>query len=48
MLTTADGTTGVHGFACYEDRLVQVAGAWRIAARRVTSEGDRLNIGTAR
>jgi hypothetical protein len=27
MLTTADGTTGVHGFASYEDRLVQVAGA---------------------
>jgi uncharacterized protein (TIGR02246 family) len=48
IVTTADGTTGVRGFARYEDRLVQVAGAWRIAARRVTSEGDQLNTGTAR
>jgi uncharacterized protein (TIGR02246 family) len=34
ILTTADCTTGVHGFARYEDRLVQANGAWRLAARR--------------
>jgi hypothetical protein len=42
MVTTADGTTRMFGFARYEDRLVQVDGTWRLAARAVTLDGDLL------
>lgn len=42
LVTTADGTISVHGFACYEDRLVHVDDAWRLAARRIIFDRDQL------
>jgi 3-phenylpropionate/cinnamic acid dioxygenase small subunit len=48
IVTTTDGTASILAFACYDDRLAQVDGKWRLAARTITFDRDKLPALTAR